>query len=438
MLKIILKNLWQRRRQNAWLFAELIIVTILTWIIVDPTVVGIYDMNSDLGYDADRIVRVTVKAYPKAADLYDPAYESEEAQEDAYNTLLTKASKLPMVEISSYLTHGIDDWSTINQGLSIGNEAIDTVVGGIYGVNLARGEKFFTLYGIETTEGSPSAEELDSGILGDNDVVITESVDRTYWPDRRGTKDKRFIKGVKPDGDTIFRNVAAIVKDFKYHAATRTGAVVLQPERYDYRGKKWIELTLRLADGVNVDDYIRDYRKIISDDLHIGNYYVSEIKTQYEQIGFIDRSDGFSARRNLHFFIAALFLINLIIGVVGCVWLQTGKRVTELGVLRSYGALKSQIIKMLIGESVVMATIAYVIGELIYLQYALKEGLSIGNENNAYYIEPFNIWVNNFAEHFAIVSAIVYLIIIVCVILGTYFPARHVSRIEPVDALRYE
>lgn len=438
MLKIIFKNLWQRRRQNAWLFAELIIVTILTWVIVDPTVVGIYDMNSDLGYDADRIVRVTVKTYPKVADLYDPAYESAEAQEEAYNTLLTKASKLPMVEISSYLDQGIDDWSTINQGLEIGNEAIDTVVGAIYGVNLARGEKYFTLYGIESTEGSPSAEELDSGILGDNDVVITESIDRTFWPDRRGPKNKRFIKGVTPDGDTIFQNVAAIVKDFKYHAATRTSAVVLQPQRYDYRGKKWIDLTLRLADGVNADDYVRDYRPTISEALHIGNYYVADIITQHDQIDFIDRSDGISTRRNLHFFVAALFLINLIIGVVGCVWLQTGKRVTELGVLRSYGALKSHIIKMLIGESVLMATIAYIIGDLIYLQYALKEGLSIGHENNSNYIEPVNIWVNNFAEHFAIVSAIVYVIIIVCVILGTYFPARHVSQIEPVDALRDE
>ena len=33
---------------------------------------------------------------------------------------------------------------------------------------------------------------------------------------------------------------------------------------------------------------------------------------------------------------------------------------------------------------------------------------------------------------------IVYALIIICVVVGTFFPARHVSRIEPVDALRDE
>ena len=146
---------------------------------------------------------------------------------------------------------------------------------------------------------------------------------------------------------------------------------------------------------------------------------------------------GAASRRNLHFFVAALFLVNLIIGVVGCVWLQTGKRVQEIGVLRSYGARRRNIVRMLIGESAVLATAAFIIGDLIYLQYALKEGLSDGVENNAYYI-PAETWITDFGEHFAIISAIVYAIILICAVIGTYFPARHVSRIEPVDALRDE
>lgn len=437
MLKIILKNLWQRRRQNAWLFAELIIVTILTWVIVDPTAVGIYDINSPLGYDADRIVRVTVNTYPKEADLYDPAYASKEAKEEAYNALRAKADRLPMVEMSSYLALGIDDQTTVNTGLAIGNEAIDSVVGGVYGLYMAPDEKFFTLYGIESTEGSPSAEELDAGIIGENDVVITESIDRAYWPERRGLAGKRFVRGMYSDIDTVYSNVVAIVKDFKYHAATQTGAVVLNRSYEDYRSKSNVTLTLRLADGVNADDYVRDYGDAVRSGLRTGNYYVSEIKSQRDQIRDIDTYEGTTSRRNLHFFIAALFLINLIVGVTGCVWLQTGKRIAELGVLRSYGALKSHIVKMLMGETLVMAVVAFLIGDAIYFQYTIKEGLSIGNENNTQYIRA-DSWIYNFGEHYAIVSAIVLVIILICVAVGTYFPARHASRIEPVDALRDE
>ena len=44
MLKLILKNLWARRRRNGWLLAELILVSIVTWIILDPVIVMTYDV----------------------------------------------------------------------------------------------------------------------------------------------------------------------------------------------------------------------------------------------------------------------------------------------------------------------------------------------------------------------------------------------------------
>ena len=39
MWKLILKNLWSRRRRNGWLLAELILVAILSWYIFDPVMV---------------------------------------------------------------------------------------------------------------------------------------------------------------------------------------------------------------------------------------------------------------------------------------------------------------------------------------------------------------------------------------------------------------
>ena len=41
-------------------------------------------------------------------------------------------------------------------------------------------------------------------------------------------------------------------------------------------------------------------------------------------------------------------------------------------------------------------------------------------------------------EHFFVISAIVYALILVCTLIGTYLPAREVSRVDPVDALRDE
>ncbi len=432
-LKIIFSNLWHRRLQNVWIFVELVIVTVLTWAIIDPTVVSIHDLNMPLGYDADRIVRVKIDSYTPEADRYDQSYSGDEATNQAYETLRSKAERLPMVEMASHNSMNPDDGMTLNYHYNTGNEAIDTVVGAYYGLNIEPGEKFFSFYGIEAAEGSPSIEELEAG-LSERDLIITESVDRAYWPDRRGVKGKRFLSYVN-DGDTFYINVAGIVKDFRYRSMTRTGAVALQCHKQPL--PRSFTLTLRLADGINADEYIRQNKRVIKNDLRVGNYYVTDIISQREQIRSVENQSGETNRRNLRFFAAALFLINLIVGVVGCVWLQTGKRVAELGVLRSYGASRRRILAMIIGEAVALATIAFAVGDFIYLQYAIVEGLSIGYENNVGQIQP-STWVENFGAHFAIVSAIVYAIIIVCVVIGSYFPARHAANINPVDALRDE
>ena len=58
MWKLILKNLWSRRRRNGWLLAELILVAILSWYIFDPVMVVTYERHLPLGYDADRLCMV--------------------------------------------------------------------------------------------------------------------------------------------------------------------------------------------------------------------------------------------------------------------------------------------------------------------------------------------------------------------------------------------
>ena len=57
MLKLILKNLWARRRRNVWLLAELILVSIVTWIILDPVIVTTYDRSIPLGHDYEILLQ---------------------------------------------------------------------------------------------------------------------------------------------------------------------------------------------------------------------------------------------------------------------------------------------------------------------------------------------------------------------------------------------
>ena len=53
MFKLIIKNLWSRRKRNGWLLAELMLVTVVAWVIIDPLVMAVVVKTTPYGYDTD-------------------------------------------------------------------------------------------------------------------------------------------------------------------------------------------------------------------------------------------------------------------------------------------------------------------------------------------------------------------------------------------------
>lgn len=68
MWKMIIKNLWNRRQRNVWLLAELILVSVVTWVILDPVIVLLHDNTLPLGYDADRLCLVEIAGLDNNSD----------------------------------------------------------------------------------------------------------------------------------------------------------------------------------------------------------------------------------------------------------------------------------------------------------------------------------------------------------------------------------
>ena len=132
---------------------------------------------------------------------------------------------------------------------------------------------------------------------------------------------------------------------------------------------------------------------------------------------------------------AVFFLVNLCLGVAGTFWVQTRTRREEVGVMLSYGATPGSIVRFLLGEGLVLTTVSTLVGCFLYLQYALSEGLAKGQTGME---TTGSYWVQNFGQHFVIVSFIVYLVLLAVVLVGIYIPARRISSIPPTEALRDE
>lgn len=431
MWKLILKNLWSRRRRNGWLLAELILVAILSWYIFDPVMVVTYERHLPLGYDADRLCMVSVGMLPQEA----PGYETQAADSaslmQTYLNLVDRARQHPDVEqatpVLSFVYPGAMGTGTssfIAEGDSVAHTALF--------IEFLPYTHFFETYGFQSGKGSMSAAQLSDLDNGDYYIMtedLLEGMFRTHiYRNQRCWK----VNGT----DTCYTAVKGTVKSCKYLSDKRPVPIVFMPlQNPDILSSlDNMRIVVRLKEGVRMERFLHDFRPWMLRQLRIGNLYARELQSYNEINAAREFSDSTVLyRRSLS--IALFFLVNLCLGVIGTFWMQTRTRREEVGVMLSYGATPHRIRLLLLGEGTALTTLATFIGCFIYLQYAFSEGLNTGSSLMEA-VTPS--WVDNFGLHFFLVSLMVYVILLLVVWIGIYIPARRISSISPTEALRDE
>lgn len=429
MWKLILKNLWSRRRRNGWLLAELILVAILSWYIFDPVMVVTYERHLPLGYDADRLCMVSVGMLPQEAPGYEPQAADSASLMQTYLNLVDRARQHPDVEqatpVLSFVypgAMGIGTSSFIAEGDSVAHTALF--------IEFLPHTHFFETYGFQSGKGSMSAAQLSDLDNGDYYIMtedLLEGMFRTHtYRNQRCWK----VTGT----DTCYTAVKGTVKVCKYLSDKRPVPIVFMPlQNPDIRSRlDNMRIVVRLKEGVRMGRFLHDFRPWMLRQLRIGNLYARELQS-YDEINAAREFDSTMLYRcNLS--IALFFLVNLCLGVIGTFWMQTRTRREEVGVMLSFGATPHRIRLLLLGEGTALTTLATFIGCFIYLQYAFSEGLNMGNSLAEVVID----WIDNFGLHFFLVSLMVYVILLLVVWIGIYIPARRISSISPTEALRDE
>lgn len=431
MLKIILKNLWARRSRNGWLLAELILVSIVSWIILDPVIVVTHDRNIPLGYDADRLCLVSLGALQPQAPGYDAQAEDSTVLMNTYLNLVRRVKDFPGVELAAPLLGFCYPNSQGSSNNSMRAEG-DTLDVSIMWMFFLPHTGFFETYGFRPGKGM-TPEELSDYDYTKNDIVLTENtVERIF-----GTKDARNKRCWNVyRNDTTVMPVIGTVGTFKTQSEWRPVPVLFMPmlsvEVDDI--PEQAQILVRIKEGVSMNHFLHEFRPWMVKELRAGNLFARSVQS-YEKVIADGEYAGSTSIYHRNLAMAAFFLINLCLGVIGTFWLQTRTRREEVGVILSFGGTPRDIVRLLMGEGAVLTFVATLVGCLLYLQYALKEGL----EKAQNWLDSTEVyWVTDFTQHFLIVSLIVFVIMLVVVLVGIYIPARRISRIPPTEALRSE
>lgn len=118
--------------------------------------------------------------------------------------------------------------------------------------------------------------------------------------------------------------------------------------------------------------------------------------------------------------VGGFLIINVALGLFGVLWYNINKRRGEIGLRRAVGASGISVSKQLVGESLVLSTIALLIGLFFAIQFPL---LNVFDISTSVYLVAIGLSV-----------AFIYLLVFLCAL----YPGRQAAAIYPAVALHEE
>jgi putative ABC transport system permease protein len=119
--------------------------------------------------------------------------------------------------------------------------------------------------------------------------------------------------------------------------------------------------------------------------------------------------------------VAAFLLLMVALGLTGVVWLNVNQRTREIGLRRAKGATARRIHRQILGELMVMTTLALAAGLVVVIQFPLLDLIAA--------VRPAV-----YSASLAISALGIYCLALVF----GWYPSRLATKVQPAEALRWE
>ncbi len=275
-------------------------------------------------------------------------------------------------------------------------------------------EKYYEVSGMAPATGRfISAEDAEGArpvvILG---FEIAEKLFRNESP---------LDKQVKIKGES-FLVIAVLEKQGNFLGMSLDNRVLIPIKKFFnmFGTRQWVTIAAKVAPGVNIDDAKEEIRGIMrkvrhnkpgdDDDFAINQ---QELLTRtFDQIAVVIYGIGL--------FITGMSLFVGAIGIMNIMFVSVTERTKEIGIRKAIGAKRRTILFQFLIEAATICMIGGVVGILIAF--------------------PLSLLINEFlptAMPLSVVGLSLFVSMVVGLISGI-LPANKASKLDPVDALRYE
>lgn len=350
MIRLIIKNLWARRRKNGWLLAELILVSIVTWVIVDPLVVLTHDRNLPEGYRPDHLFLLQLASFPAESEQFHVEENDTLARKANFERLLDKLKHYEGVKYTTFILNG--QYPSSNS-TSNGNTMFDTIPVRTLRLTFMPHTDYFRTMGMEGAEGM-TTEQLDNRDFRWTESVLTADVAYRL-------KDGKPLYGRRlgENGDDEDYRVGGVIAPLRYRSYMQPMPIELCvfEEFPDYMYYYLPLIAFRIDDNLSEKAFLHHFREWMDKGLTVGNYYVKSVRPFSSIQDQHEFSEGITNQYRLNLALGIFFLVNLCLGVAGTFWMQTRSRREEVGIMLSFGGNPSHITRLLLYEGWVLTTL---------------------------------------------------------------------------------
>ena len=164
MYKMILKQLWNERKGNLFIWLEMLVVSIFLWYAADALFVMYRLYSQPLGFNIEHTYHVSFGVIPEESPDYDTTSVHSERGGGDYLTLMDRIRRNPSVESICFTTgvhfhyRGSNQYATFRKDSLIRNGFVRFV-----------SPTYFEVFGVKTAEGGSPSELVDA--LRDNQEI---------------------------------------------------------------------------------------------------------------------------------------------------------------------------------------------------------------------------------------------------------------------------
>ena len=431
MIRKIAHQIWNERRHNSLIVAALLLTTIFIWMISDPLYVIMATKAIPDNYEKKERYCVELNF-----DFYQMiSNEDNGALFNLLRNIMQNVAKLPEVENYITTSYGsefnpsVEIFDELYTGTESNKKSKQKVY--LYNYFWEGNPNMFNTIGLkDANNGKPLLVPEKINIW--RGIFISSSTAMTLF----GTTD---IAGKELNESY---EILGVYEDFQIHAYREPvpSAIVLhKPSIYNF-STNYAKRIVQLKSGTDIDAFEEKLEKIRSG-IDPENEFEISLMTMDEMM---QESNGDKEARytiNQKIALNSFALICIFLCMLGTFWVRMDNRRGDIGIMRTMGASRNRIMRQYITEAVMLLSVAVVAALPLLIHIVYTDGFAepgICNYNKEYFTPNPQYAVNNRYIHFATVTAITYVTMLLITIVGTLIPVYRATRILPADALREE